>query len=133
MKGIIFDGRIIPPEFHMEYKFADTRICKWNIVYIEKNEDNDRIVTKIIPVHLDDYKYCVHDEMIDFEIVDSGKSANYVLTVSGGDIDAMYLNNTYGPDKIGSNLMVGKLKLNTINKIRLRFKILSSNLKVLLR
>lgn len=122
MKGIISDGRIIPPEFHMEYKFTDTRICKWNILYLENNEDKKCISAKMVPVHLDDYRYCIHDQLIDFEIVDSGKSADYIIDVIGGDVDATYINNTYGPDKIGENLMVGKLKLSIFDKIRFRFK-----------
>lgn len=126
MKGIIFDGRKVPPEFHMKYKFADTRICEWNILYIKLNDNKNLIEAKSVPLHLDDYKYAVHDEMIDFEIVDSGKSADYSIGVSGGSIDAFYINNTYGANKIGTNLSVGRLKLNPKDKIRLGF----NNLKI---
>lgn len=122
MKGIIFDGRGIPPEFHMKYKFTDTRICEWNVLYLYHNESTNLMEAKSVPLHLDDYKYAVHDQMIDFEIVDSGKSADYSIMVQGGTVDALYINNSYGPSKIGTNLLVGRLTLNKKDMIKLGFK-----------
>lgn len=120
MKGILFDGRKIPEKFHYEFKFGNTRITQWNITYVKPDSNGSQRV-EMIPLHLDDYKYAVHDQMIDFEIVDSGHSSLVSVDVKGGIMDATYIVNSNGPKSSDTVLHVGKITSPLHKRIKLLY------------